>query len=178
MPAFAPGAILIPKYFGLLSRPFFVVPADFLCAISDKLSGMSIHDTFEIDNSGEVVRHPYIKRYFLVLVVILVGALSFGLGRLSSQSRPSGVKIEYDPALIDGTSTKSAQASTDTSISQTSTVINTEKGGGRVFASSKGTRYYYEGCRNTISDKNKVYFNSASEAEAAGYTLAANCTPR
>lgn len=33
MRAEAPGVILIPRYFGLLSRPFLVVPPDFFVAI-------------------------------------------------------------------------------------------------------------------------------------------------
>ena len=47
-----------------------------------------------------------------------------------------------------------------------------------VTVSSKGTRYYYSWCKNTISEKNKVSFASAILAEKAGYTLATNCSPR
>ncbi len=131
---------------------------------------MSIQETFEIDNRGEVVQNTVVKRFFLTLVVILVALLSFGLGRLSSQAERPGVEITFDPSLI-GTSTS------PTAQNQTGAVVAATKSG-QVFASSQGKRYYYLGCKNTISEKNKVFFETAQMAEKAGYTLAAGCTPK
>ncbi|MBX4189652.1 hypothetical protein KW785_03640 [Candidatus Parcubacteria bacterium] len=129
---------------------------------------MSIQDTFEIDKGGEVVRRQALKRFFLSLVVVLVALLAFGLGRLSGQGRVSGVEIKFDQSLLEGDNTATALSSVP---SVSKEVLHT----GQVFASSKGTRYYYEGCKSTVSEKNKVFFESASMAEKAGYTLAANC---
>jgi len=129
---------------------------------------MSIQDTYEFDNRGEVVKFPLVKRFFLSLVIILVALLAFGLGRLSGQGVHSGVSIDYDPNFLEASSTpERAQTA------QTSAVI--EATVGQVTASSKGTKYYYSTCKNTISAANKITFTSASEAEKAGYTLAANC---
>ncbi len=49
-----------------------------------------------------------------------------------------------------------------------------------VVASSKGTKYHYLNCPGAkqISEANKITFTSAKEAEAAGYTRAANCKPQ
>lgn len=56
---------------------------------------------------------------------------------------------------------------------------NSTHGESSVFASKNGTKYYYLGCSgaNRIQEQNKVWFASGREAEAAGYTLATNCTP-
>ncbi len=51
----------------------------------------------------------------------------------------------------------------------------------RVVASktSKSKLYHYTWCSGAqrIKDTNKIWFNSAAAAEAAGYTLAGNCNP-
>ncbi len=48
-----------------------------------------------------------------------------------------------------------------------------------VYASRNGTRYYYENCAGLkrILEKNKISFPNSLEAEKAGYSIAANCTP-
>ncbi|MBX4199962.1 hypothetical protein KW790_00665 [Candidatus Parcubacteria bacterium] len=129
---------------------------------------MSIPDTYEFDNSGEVVRRPAIKRYFLALVIILLATLSFGLGRLSSSGTKPPVKIEYEP--INDSQGVSATQSASVTASVPSRL-------GSVYASSKGTRYYYSNCKSPVSEKNKIFFSTTLEAEKAGYTLAANCKP-
>lgn len=48
---------------------------------------------------------------------------------------------------------------------------------GLVAASSKGTRYYYPWCGGItrLSEKNKIWFQTEQEAEAAGYKIASGC---
>jgi hypothetical protein len=117
---------------------------------------MSIQDTFSFDKDGEVVRFPLVRRFFLTLVIILIGLFSFGLGRLSGQSGAGEMKISYDP----NTSSESA---------------STPANAGAIIASSQGKKYYYSGCANNISDKNKITFTTSAQAESAGYTLASGC---
>jgi hypothetical protein len=140
---------------------------------------MSIQDTFEFDKEGQVVKFPLFKRIFLGFVIVLIALLAFGIGRLSREGRGGSrdVKIEYDPSLIDATQTPVATSGLGegrAAQTETASVINT----GRIFASSQGKRYYYPGCKSTVSEKNKVFFADAKTAEAAGYTLATNCKPR
>lgn len=134
---------------------------------------MSIPETFHFDNSGEVVRYPTLRRFFLTLVVILVALLAFGLGRLSSQNEHSGVQISYEP-IEAAPATQTQAKAQPVSTSESTSVANTAS----VYASSKGTKYYYQNCKSTVSEKNKITFNSSTEAEKAGYTLAANCVRR
>lgn len=123
---------------------------------------MSIAEEFHFDKDGEVITSPvrnYVKRYFGTALVVLVAVLSFGLGRLY-HPRESGVTINYNPSL-------------DTKVAKTA-----ENGGsGAVYASSKGTKYYFANCKSSISDQNRITFASAEAAEAAGYTLASTCKP-
>lgn len=48
----------------------------------------------------------------------------------------------------------------------------------RVVGSKNGSKYHHSWCSGvkTIKPENQVWFASAQEAEAAGYTLAGNCS--
>ena len=53
----------------------------------------------------------------------------------------------------------------------------TEGEGGLFVASTQGTKYHLSWCASakSISDANKIFFSSRSEAEEAGYEPASNC---
>jgi hypothetical protein len=121
---------------------------------------MSLPETVDFDKEGEVTRFSPLKGLFLALIVVLVAGLSFGLGRLSNMGESKPISIQYEGALA-----------------QTASVINTTntKSSGAVYASSKGKKYYYSWCKSTVSEANKVFFNTPALAESAGYSLAVNC---
>lgn len=103
--------------------------------------------------------------YFgLILVVVAVGA--FGLGRQSTSIRVAAteppVRIEY-PALVPQAGVTAVE----------STVIHNLT----VVGSKNGTKYHLLNCPGAkqIAEKNLVSFSSVAEAEAAGYSPAANC---
>ena len=127
---------------------------------------MNIHETFHFDKEGEVERFPLFRQYFLTILIILIVALAFGIGRLTGERR-DGVKIITNDQGLTSSALLDAQPS-DISASGPNSVV----------ASSQGTKYYYADCKNTISEKNKVTFATSLMAEKAGYTLAANCKPR
>jgi hypothetical protein len=124
---------------------------------------MSITEEFHFDNRGEVVRFPHLRKYFLTLVILLVAALAFGIGRLTGE-KGTGVSINYNPTLL---------ASPVVAVGPSPSPV--APSAGQVYASSKGSRYYYMNCKSTIVEKNKVTFASAIMAESAGYTLATGC---
>ena len=126
---------------------------------------MSLTETVNFDKEGRVVRFPWLKHIFLSLVIILVAFLSFGIGKLSSEDTK---QITIQGEGLDGTG--------DNSISLNKSSAQDSTGG--VFASSKGTKYYYPRCSNTISLTNKITFPTPKDAESAGYTLASNCKPK
>ena len=130
------------------------------------------------DKDGEVSsapptggwRIPLFRKLFLSLTIILVATLSFGIGRLSVVGNREPIKIEYDPALTEWSTP---------SVDQTASVINAVKEGG-VITSKNGVRYHYLHCSGAkqIKEENKIVFATPAAAEAAGYTLAANCKLR
>lgn len=120
---------------------------------------------------GQVEEHSVLRKYFVSILFVLVSVLSFGIGRLSQGREAGTVKVTYDPSLSGLVSSTSPETvSMDTK--------ECAEGCQEVFASSKGKRYYYTGCSNTISEANKITFKNKEMAEAAGYTLAANCKPK
>ena len=112
------------------------------------------------------------KDIMTVIIVILVGIGSFGLGRLSKNAPNSGLKIEYRDQ---GASGISATESTQYVPQLKENNINTS--GKNFFASNRGKKYYSLGCSagKTIKQENRVYFDTALEAEQAGYTLSTSC---
>ncbi|MFA6257469.1 MAG: hypothetical protein WC671_00455 [Candidatus Paceibacterota bacterium] len=113
---------------------------------------------------NETIQSEKGKDVLVVIIVILVGLISFELGRLSKENDQGGLKIEY----------------TDPNLTQTANIISTvtnNKTGKNFFASSKGSKYYSLGCSagKTIKQENRVYFATGEEAEVAGYTLSSSC---
>ncbi len=105
-------------------------------------------------------------------VLALVALSAFGLGRLSVVGVPSIATPE--PKIQ-----TAAAANTPAKTAQISTLEATQTGDsdGQYVASKTGSKYYRASCGavSRIKEENKVWFDSAAEAEAAGYTKAANC---
>lgn len=112
---------------------------------------------------GALLRKLY--ALYVPAVVVLVGIAAFGLGRLSVIDPSSS-----QPAVA-------AQAATSTQISATDNEAAVVPATGPYVASKSGSKYYLTSCASAgrISDANKVFFQSAAAAQAAGYAPAANC---
>ncbi len=115
------------------------------------------------------------KDILIVLIVILVGLASFGLGRLSKDTN-NGIKIEQ---LGGGSVTNQGKGLLNDQLgSNVISAQNSPNTSEKVFfASSRGSKYYGVSCSagKNIKVENRIYFNSASEAEGKGYTLASSC---
>ena len=107
----------------------------------------------------------YEQDLFLVLCLLLTAGIGFNIGviragqdQISSldQSNIAG-HAQHSPALPTATPDQRVVVS----------------------KSSKSMVYHYSWCSGakSIAVKNQVWFASAAAAEAAGYTLAANCKP-
>lgn len=107
--------------------------------------------------------------YFYAVLIIVVSILSFGLGRLSIQD----VQSNFKPEIV----LTEQSASAITSDHDTSVDMPVDEEFGALVASKKGTKYHLRSCpgASQMNDENKVYFASTAEAEASGYTPAANC---
>ncbi len=98
-----------------------------------------------------------LSEWGIFAIVVLVGLISFGLGRLSAlgEARPL-VSVS-----------KTLQMAGPVPVAP----------GGLVVAARNGSAYYYPWCggAQNIGEGNKVWFDSEKEAEAAGYVPAKNC---
>jgi len=119
---------------------------------------------------GKSAIRRFIDDWGLVLIVILVGLASFGLGRLSAlegHKQPVQVIQSASAAAAVGTAQNEANSGGPETVPV----------GGEVVASKNGTVYHLPWCSGAqrISASNKVTFASEAEAKAAGYRPAKNC---
>lgn len=128
------------------------------------------------------------KDIFVVIIVLLVGLSSFGLGRLSKNTTNQGVSVEYLnqdqmnqnqgnvlSAFTEETNTNTIKSGTQVNSNKLPSVSNSV--GKSFFASNRGQKYYSIGCSagKTIKQENRVYFATKAEAEKAGYELSSSC---
>ncbi|MFZ2038791.1 MAG: hypothetical protein WAV11_02545 [Minisyncoccia bacterium] len=111
---------------------------------------------------------------FIFLVIILVGLVGFGLGRLSgfeSNNETLDIKKLICPQNFEN------KLSLKTADGVLTEVAKTPDQKGMLVASKSGTRYYFPWCSGVsrISEANKVWYNSYEEAQAAGLTAASGC---
>ena len=119
------------------------------------------------------------KDILVVLIVILVGVASFFIGRLSKESSYNSVKIEYGSQEANTTDSLGQNKLNTPKIEQIKSVTERAQNdaSGKYFASKKGKKYYSILCSagKTIKQENRIYFNSASDAEKAGFSLSSSC---
>lgn len=103
---------------------------------------------------------------YITMVLILVAAASFGLGRQSIIT--STTALDRNEATVVTATTKPEAAAT---------TIETPLSSTYYVASKNGQVYHLPHCSGAknISEANKITFTSKEEAEAAGYRPAANC---
>lgn len=115
------------------------------------------------------------KDIIIVIIIILVGLISFELGRLSKENDQSGVKIEYPSQNNNNDTTQpenQAQVSVKNPERNLASIANK-----KFFASSKGSKYYSIGCSTgkSIKQENRIWYSTREEAEKAGYELSSSC---
>lgn len=95
--------------------------------------------------------------FLVVLLVILVGAVSFGLGRLSAGENSKGPGVSFTE---------------DVAVERPPMAL-----GGMVVASRQGSRYHFPWCAGAsqIVERNRIWFADEEEARRGGYTPARNC---
>lgn len=103
-----------------------------------------------------------------VLILVLIFFLGLGLGLLIRPNNPTPIIIDKNVKI--GLPAREAKLSE-----------NSDKSfnfaGGNFVASINGKAYYPKGCKsaNVIKEENRIWFESAEDAEADGYNRAKNC---
>lgn len=120
-------------------------------------------------------------RFFMSAALVLVAALAFLLGRMSVgdviEKRGFSAAVPLAPVVM----TYNSKAATTTE-TKAETVKKTApvaaKSEVKYVASKSGSKYHHPDCSGAkrIKEENRVYFSSESEARAAGYAPAANCS--
>lgn len=113
-------------------------------------------------------------RYFIPIAIVLIAIISFSLGRISGlQEKREPVRVTTSPP---NPSPKLGEGSSASFVTGEVKGVSTSASG-QVVASKSGTKYHYPWCTGAkqISEKNKITFESAESARAAGYTPASNC---
>lgn len=101
---------------------------------------------------------------YIVLIIILVGTTSFGLGKLSAyEKNKKPIEIIKTEHILLNDNKKNTTSS--------------EKSGGEVVASKTGTKYYYPWCSGVsrIKEENKLWFETIDQARSVGLLPASNC---
>ena len=139
---------------------------------------MSLSEIISYNKDGQVERFPLFKKLFLSLVIILVASLSFGIGRLSVVGEREPIRVEYNPEISNSQFPISNQIPNPNT--QTANVITATQNNTSVVGSKNSNKYHYPYCPGAkqIKEENKIVFATPETAEAAGYTLAANCKPK
>ena len=134
---------------------------------------MSLTEEFSFGKDGHIERFPLFRKLFLALVITLTALLSFGLGRLSIVGDREPIRIEYNPEI----SNSQFPISNENLVKIDNSKIENSA---PVIASKNGSKYHYPDCPGAkqIKAENRLVFPSAAAAQAAGYALAANCSPR
>lgn len=103
--------------------------------------------------------------FFLVIAVILVALIAFGIGRLSAPKEEPVLIKNLEQAPIEDIKGKAYPSATE------------QSDVGRVVGSKNSDKYHLPECPGAkqISEQNKVWFDSITDAEKAGYKPAGNC---
>jgi hypothetical protein len=130
-------------------------------------------------NIPEILSSRKVQDGLLIGAVVLLGVLSFGLGRLSADTG------DGDVALCDALGGQTATVlsvlpETGTGVtlgSDTNMEQPAMMGKGTYVASKSGSAYHFPWCSGAqrIKEENKIWFETKEEAEQAGYRPASNC---
>lgn len=132
----------------------------------------------------------YQNEIFLVVVIMLVGLISFGLGRLSAENKTAELNIkstllntaDLNKIVTDG-SIKSSKTQKNNSVPPivaegTDSDVAAMALPAQKIVGNKGSKiYHYESCPGALKmkEENKIYFASILEAKSAGFRPAGNC---
>lgn len=147
---------------------------------------MSIHQG--IDKIKAYMKSGEGKDLALVFIIILACMGSFVLGTLSVKgAKESPIVVSFDPEIAkragDMGTLSPLGSPVNKVVGQTASAVQSQRevtgtvANGPIVASSRGSKYYPVSCAGAknLSEANKIYFNSETEAQTAGYTKSSSC---
>lgn len=121
------------------------------------------------------------EQVFTAILLVTVGVGSFWLGQQSvggvPQSAPAEVVVEFGAFAPTNTEALISSGQLPLLAAQETRPVVSSRVTDDYVASRAGARYHHYTCPGAkqIKEENKIYFATPAEAEAAGYTRAANC---
>ncbi len=141
--------------------------------------------------------------FFAVIIASVLGAVLFGIMAFKSRSREQGKKLIVcmaialiavlampakeapSPVTAETHITRSpvavsaAPTPAETDAAQPESTDNADTAGGSFVASAKSDKFHLPDCSSAgrISPENRIWFDSAEEAEASGYSPCGRCKP-
>ena len=121
-----------------------------------------------------------LNQLYLILLIVVVGALSFGLGYLAALEqnkvpvRIENVDFNLETPLTTGENGQNQTANAGQALNN---FTADESNKGQYVGSKNSNKYHLPWCSGAarIKEENKVWFASKEEAVAKGYTPASNC---
>lgn len=124
---------------------------------------------------AEKIKKILKKNYLLIISVILISFFSFQLGKLSKMSIKKPIIIEQGSNIFESYNNQTNSSENYVKNASGKSFIPT--GQFKVVVSKNSNKYHYPWCPGAkrIKPENQIWFNSAEEAEKAGYIKAKNC---
>lgn len=150
-------------------------------------------ETQETITSNETLWYRLSHEWLLLVIVLLTATGAFGLGLLAhaqmgTPPKGDGLWIEnLAPEVMKGAVSAPSTPVSETikkavvvpavHTTQSAAVVISIHTSGEVVAAKTGKSYYPPSCGSVkrIKEENKVWFKSAAEAQAAGYTASKSC---
>lgn len=124
------------------------------------------------------------RQWFPAAVIAAVGVSAFGLGRISAGEDPLSLRFPAESSVVSASARipetperKGGAPAVSADRDAVESLSASPSGEEKYVASKKGKKYHLPWCSGAarIAEENKIWFSSKKEAEAAGYTPAANC---
>ncbi len=130
-------------------------------------------------------------RLFVISVLVLASAFSFGIGRISVAQPHTPIQVGHFDALPGVGEAKAESLEKPTAkpaLTQPAAVSEAVKPiaapaskpkitSESVFASKSGTRYYPQDCKagSSVAEANRIWFENAAAAQTLGLSLGVGC---
>ena len=118
----------------------------------------------------------YIKKLIVCMVMVIIAAAAMPE---KAPSSPSISETSITQSPVTASVSTPAPAQTDTLGQAQDTPVQTDAADGTLVASTRSDKYHLPSCPSAgkILPENKVWFDSAEEAEASGYSPCGRCKP-
>ncbi len=120
---------------------------------------------------------PYGEGLFLATAIVIIGLISFGLGRLSARYDSGALEIDSTPISTNAVEGLASSQNQDASMTADVSGALGAAVEQKIIGNKQSKIYHLESCPGALKmrQENKVFFASISEAQKAGFRAAANC---